>query len=67
MIMTEVPTFLVAGHETTSTEVMWTLYLLSLPKHREYQQRLRQELLSINPLDSGTSEEPIMDVFEAPW
>ena len=41
----EVPTFLVAGHETTSTETMWALF--SLSQEPEMQQKLRDELLSV--------------------
>lgn len=50
----EVPTFLVAGHETTSTATMWALYALSqLPA---VQQKLRDELLSV-PTDTPSMDE----------
>lgn len=54
---TEIPTFLVAGHETTSTQTMWALYSLSLlPK---VQQKLRDELLGV------FTDTPTMDELDA--
>ncbi|KAL0575360.1 hypothetical protein V5O48_006611 [Marasmius crinis-equi] len=50
----EVPTFLAAGHETTSTSTTWALYLLAT--HPEIQSKLREELLPI-PTDSPTMED----------
>ena len=41
-IMEEMDTFLFEGHDTTSSGVSWTLYLLGL--HPEYQQSCRQEI-----------------------
>jgi cytochrome P450 len=35
-------TFIFAGHETSSTGLSWTFYLLA--KHPEFQSRLRQEV-----------------------
>ena len=46
---TEVPTFLVAGHETTSTETMWCLFALAQRPH--IQSKLRAELLAV-PTDT---------------
>lgn len=48
------PTFLVAGHETTSTETMWALY--SLAQLPNVQQKLRDELLRV-PSDTPTMDE----------
>ncbi|KAE9395133.1 cytochrome P450 [Gymnopus androsaceus JB14] len=52
-ILSQVPTFIVAGHETTSTAVAWSLYALT--QHPLIQTKLRQECLSL-----GT-EEPTME------
>ncbi|TFK45671.1 cytochrome P450 [Heliocybe sulcata] len=56
-ILAQIPTFMVAGHETTSTATTWCLYALS--SHPEIQDKLRQELL-----DVGT-EAPSMDTLMA--
>ncbi|KAF7300112.1 hypothetical protein MKEN_01334400 [Mycena kentingensis (nom. inval.)] len=53
-VIAQVPTFLVAGHETTSTAVSWALYALSLAPH--IQAKLRAELLGLET-DSPTMEE----------
>lgn len=44
-VLSQVPTFLVAGHETTSNATTWALYALSLNKSA--QTTLREELLSL--------------------
>jgi hypothetical protein len=54
---TEVPTFLVAGHETTSNAVTWALFALT--QNISSQSKLREELLS---LDTDT---PTMDQLNA--
>jgi len=43
----DVVTFLMAGHETTSQALTWTLYLLAL--FPEWQERLREEVRRVNP------------------
>ncbi|TDL20681.1 cytochrome P450 [Rickenella mellea] len=44
-VLYQIPTFFVAGHETTSSETMWCLHALSyLP---EIQAKLREELLTV--------------------
>ncbi|KAF9235961.1 cytochrome P450 [Melanogaster broomeanus] len=43
---TEVPTFLVAGHETTSTATTWALYAMALAP--DIQTKLREELISVD-------------------
>ncbi|PIL29914.1 cytochrome P450 [Ganoderma sinense ZZ0214-1] len=53
-VVAQVPTFLVAGHETTSTSTTWCLYALC--KHPEMQQKLREELLAV-PTDAPTMDE----------
>ncbi|THH14731.1 hypothetical protein EW146_g5637 [Bondarzewia mesenterica] len=53
-ILAQVPTFIIAGHETTSTGVAWTLFALSgLPT---IQSKLRAELLA-HPTDTPTMDE----------
>ncbi|TFK45693.1 cytochrome P450 [Heliocybe sulcata] len=54
-VLAQVPTFLVAGHETTSTSVTWALYALSLSPAS--QTRLREELLSVD------TDTPSMDTL----
>ncbi|KLO13377.1 cytochrome P450 [Schizopora paradoxa] len=53
-VLSQIPTFLVAGHETTSVETMWCLYALS--KRPDLQARLREELLSV-PTDTPSMDE----------
>ncbi|KAH9965553.1 cytochrome P450 [Lactifluus volemus] len=53
-ILSQVPTFLLAGHETSSTAVAWTLFALSC--HSVVQGRLRAELRTC-PTDSPTMEQ----------
>ncbi|KAJ6587651.1 cytochrome P450 [Mycena vulgaris] len=45
-VLAQVPTFLVAGHETTSTAVTWALFALT--QNTAAQTRLRTELLSLD-------------------
>uniref|UniRef100_A0A0W0FNH7 Cytochrome p450 n=2 Tax=Moniliophthora roreri TaxID=221103 RepID=A0A0W0FNH7_MONRR len=56
-VLAQVPTFLVAGHETTSTATTWALYLLT--QHPEIQSKLREEALSVS------TSEPTMDELNA--
>ncbi|KAJ7458543.1 cytochrome P450 [Mycena latifolia] len=53
-VIAQVPTFLVAGHETTSTAVTWALFALS--QNVPTQTRLREELLSVST-DNPTMDE----------
>lgn len=52
-VLAQVPTFLIAGHETTSNAVAWCLYALT--QNSEIQQKLRDELWSV------PTEDPTMD------
>ncbi|KAG9318254.1 cytochrome P450 [Chiua virens] len=45
-VLAQVPTFLVAGHETTSTAVTWALYAMTTAP--QVQRKLREELLSVD-------------------
>ncbi|KZV83332.1 cytochrome P450, partial [Exidia glandulosa HHB12029] len=56
-VLGQVPTFLVAGHETTATTTAWCLYALSI--HPEIQTQLRDELLAVS------TENPTMDDLNA--
>jgi len=61
-VLAQVPTFLVAGHETTSTATVWCLYALT--QAPEVQQKLRDELLSVpteNPSMDELNELPYLD------
>ncbi|CAE6439362.1 unnamed protein product [Rhizoctonia solani] len=53
-IFGQISTFLAAGHETTSSALVWALYALT--KHHDVQTKLRQELLS-----AGLGDEPSME------
>ncbi|KAF7341829.1 hypothetical protein MSAN_02038100 [Mycena sanguinolenta] len=53
-VIAQVPTFLVAGHETTSTAVTWALFALT--QNLAAQARLRAELLEV-PTDRPTMDE----------
>ena len=58
----EVPTFLVAGHETTSTATTWALYALT--QAPEIQTKLRKELFSVstdNPTMDELNELPYLE------
>ncbi|KAJ7640464.1 cytochrome P450 [Mycena polygramma] len=52
-VLAQVPTFLVAGHETTSTGTTWALFALT--QNMAAQKRLREELLTV------TTDNPTMD------
>ncbi|ESK88812.1 cytochrome p450 [Moniliophthora roreri MCA 2997] len=53
-ILAQVPTFLAAGHETTSTATTWTLF--GLTGNIEAQTKLRREVLSV-PTEMPTMEQ----------
>ncbi|KAF7354240.1 Cytochrome P450 [Mycena venus] len=57
VVVAQLPTFFVAGHETTSTATTWALYALAL--HPEVQTTLRAELLTM-----GT-DNPSLDALNA--
>ncbi|KAN0097939.1 Cytochrome P450 [Tylopilus felleus] len=56
-VLAQVPTFLAAGHETTSTASTWALYAMT--KAPEVQIKLREELVSVD------TETPSMDQLMA--
>ncbi|KAG2131029.1 cytochrome P450 [Suillus clintonianus] len=56
-VLAQVPTFLVAGHETTSTATTWALYALCL--RPDIQTKLREELSTVE------TEAPSMDELMA--
>ncbi|EKM59825.1 uncharacterized protein PHACADRAFT_250552 [Phanerochaete carnosa HHB-10118-sp] len=53
-VLAQVPTFIVAGHETTSTATTWALF--SLSQQLDMQRKLRAELLQV-ATDSPTMDE----------
>ncbi|KAI9443950.1 cytochrome P450 [Lactarius indigo] len=53
-ILSQVPTFLIAGHETSSTAIAWTLFVLSC--HPAIQTTLRAELRTC-PTDMPTMDQ----------
>ncbi|KAI0374515.1 cytochrome P450 [Pilatotrama ljubarskyi] len=53
-VLAQIPTFLVAGHETTSTAAVWSLYALT--QQPRVQQKLREELLRLDT-DSPSMDE----------
>jgi len=52
-VMSQIPTFLIAGHETTSVTMSWALYALTQNKH--VQTKLRQEISDVS------TDNPTMD------
>ena len=52
--LAEVPTFLLAGHETTSTATTWALYALT--QAPDAQRKLREEVLALGT-DTPTMDE----------
>ncbi|KZV75654.1 cytochrome P450 [Peniophora sp. CONT] len=53
-ILAQVPTVLVAGHETTSTSVAWTL--LALATNQRVQIKLREEITALDTSNPSESE-----------
>ncbi|KAF8898203.1 cytochrome P450 [Gymnopilus junonius] len=61
-VLAQVPTFLVAGHETTSTATSWALFALT--QNTEAQMELREELFTIgtdNPTMDELNSLPYLD------
>jgi len=61
-VLAQVPTFLVAGHETTSTTTTWALFALT--QAPEAQKKLREEVLKVstdNPSMEDLSALPYLD------
>ncbi|EJD37741.1 cytochrome P450 [Auricularia subglabra TFB-10046 SS5] len=56
-VLAQIPTFLVAGHETTSNSTTWAMY--SLARYPEMQKKLRDELQQV-----GT-DRPTLDMLNA--
>ncbi|KAH7101316.1 cytochrome P450 [Auriculariales sp. MPI-PUGE-AT-0066] len=56
-VLGQIPTFLVAGHETTATTTTWCFFALT--KQPDTQQRLRDELCTVD------TETPTMDQLNA--
>ncbi|KAF8162780.1 cytochrome P450 [Crassisporium funariophilum] len=61
-VLAQIPTFIVAGHETTSVAATWALYALT--KHKDIQSKLRQEMNTIstdNPTMDDLNSLPYLD------
>ncbi|KAJ7664450.1 cytochrome P450 [Mycena polygramma] len=56
-VMSQIPTFIVVGHETTSIALAWELYALAA--HPDIQRKLRAELLGV------ATETPTLDQLHA--
>lgn len=56
-VLAQIPTFIIAGHETTSTTIIWALYSLAL--RLETQQKLRHELAQV------ATDSPTLDALNA--
>ncbi|THV06948.1 cytochrome P450 [Dendrothele bispora CBS 962.96] len=63
-VLAQIPTFLVAGHETTSTSTSWGIYVLT--HRKDIQNKLRQEISTVDT-DFPTMDElnslPYLDAF----
>ncbi|KAG6813414.1 hypothetical protein H0H92_011393 [Tricholoma furcatifolium] len=62
-VLAQIPTFLVAGHETTSTSTTWALFALA--QNQAIQAKLRQELNTIdtdNPTMDQLNSLPYLDM-----
>ncbi|KAF9235960.1 cytochrome P450 [Melanogaster broomeanus] len=59
-VLAQIPTFLVAGHETTSTATTWALYAMALAP--DIQTKLREELISV-----GTDTLSMEDLMALPY
>jgi cytochrome P450 len=57
LVIDNLVTFLVAGHETTSQALTWSLYLLAL--FPEWQERVREEVLRVVGKGARVSREDI--------
>ncbi|ETW77079.1 cytochrome P450 monooxygenase 80 [Heterobasidion irregulare TC 32-1] len=62
-VLAQVPTFLVAGHETTSTAVTWILFFLST--NPGVQAKLRRELVSVSTALPGMDELQVLPYLDA--
>lgn len=62
-VLAQVPTFLVAGHETTSTAVTWILFFLST--NPGVQAKLRRELASVSTALPGMDELQALPYLDA--
>ena len=64
-IRNEVDTFMFEGHDTTTSSLSWTLYLLA--KHPEHQEKVRQEVRSVLCGREWLEYEDIKDLKYTHW
>ncbi|KIM28249.1 hypothetical protein M408DRAFT_329595 [Serendipita vermifera MAFF 305830] len=62
-VMHQIPTFMVAGHETTATALTWSLFLLAT--HKSIQSKLRRELATLGTDMPTMDELNSLPYFEA--
>ncbi|KAF8955546.1 cytochrome P450 [Flammula alnicola] len=61
-VLAQIPTFMVAGHETTSVATTWALFALT--QHKDVQDKLRAELATVstdNPTMDDLNSLPYLD------
>ncbi|KIK62961.1 hypothetical protein GYMLUDRAFT_41250 [Collybiopsis luxurians FD-317 M1] len=63
-VLSQITTFLVAGHETTASATTWILY--SLAKHPKIQARVYQEIQDLREL-IGANEPTVQDLDSMPY
>ena len=61
-MMSQMSTFLLAGHETTASSMTWLLY--ELARHPDYQQKMRDEVKAIRArvAERGDSDFSVSDL-----
>ncbi|KAG8928188.1 hypothetical protein FRC02_007264 [Tulasnella sp. 418] len=64
-VLAQISTMLIAGHETTSTSVVWLLHELALEKNHHIQEKLREELLTIESENPSAEELNSLPYLEA--
>lgn len=58
-------TFIAAGHETTGSSISWAMHLLTLPRYKHYQAKIREEVRAAFKVNDGESAANF-DVYHTP-